>query len=613
MLFVAIQHGCGVFPMAQTMHPIRHTLVILLALSFLYTRSAPCAPAAETLARVQHLIETGRSDSARVILTELLVTDLDRDERVRALYYLSRAMNQLGSLGEEIKYLIMAREESPGTPLEDTITRDYAQLLLRTANYAECIAVTEQFRSRTDDSPLRSDILSITADAFYANGDYQRAFNLSGDIAETYPDTENGIQAILRQGLCLYQLSLIGGAIDRLETYLARYPEGRGTADALWYLGNCYDAVRSHRLAAVMFKRLTIEYPFYRGIVDVYYRLGENYLAVGQLADAEHAFGNFIANTDSTNVFYDEALLNLERINYRSGRYPDQIAMYEHFITRYPTSSLAPSILFDLARYYTAAGRRDEAIEKYSILFSNREYAAYADSAAFLMADLYASGGERNRAAAFLTTVATGFTDSVRVQKYILRVGEYYESWDDPENAIAWYDSACAIDASVDMSVRALMGVGRILRGHNRLMEAEQIYQRIITGYPEHSYKKDVYLGLSDIYYRAGNIEKASVSAENAVTFAEGEEKTQILLSVAELYEEIDRSHALRLYSIIFNDTQNSLRMKTEALMKFGDLAMRIGDRERASEAYATVIENGADSVSVRQAREKLISLIRGE
>ncbi len=596
-----------------TMSKIRYIPFVLVLAGMFFCRQAFCASPESMLERAQNLIETGRADSARVILDELLKSPLETEERVQALYYFSRVMNQIGSLGEEIKYLVMAREQSRGTSVEDLITRDYARLLIQTANYDECIAMTEEFRSRQEKSPIAEEIFTITADAFYRKNDFQRAFNIYQEISRTYPETPSGMDAMLSQGRCLYNLGLIGGAIEQLQQFLTDYPDNPGCPEALWLLGNCYDVLKDSPHAATAYQRLSINYPQYPRIMEVYFRLGQDFLASDQLIESENSFQNFIANTDSTDSLYDQALLNLERINFRNGSYPDQITMYEQFVTRHPASSLDPEILFDLAKYYVTAGKSEQAIEKYRVLMSNQQYLAYADSAALLTADLYVANGERDRAITFLTLLAAQAGIPERTQKYLLRVGSYYESWDEPESAIAWYDSAYFRKGDPDLSVLALLGIGRILKNLDRLLEAENVYKRIIAEFPGNSYRKEVFMSISDVYYQAGYVDKAASSAESAVSLADGEEKAKILLYIAGLYEELDEAHALQLYGIVFNNPLNTKPMKTEALFRYGDLAMRIGDREKATKAFAAVVENNVDSLSVSRAKEKLNSLMAGQ
>lgn len=583
-------------------------ILILVGASILTGPSA-CADEPPELDHVRDLIETGRPDSAVLILDDLLETNLSTTGRVHTLYLLSQAMNRLGRLGEEIKFLVMAREEAAETELNDRITRDYARLLLRTGNYDGCIAVSDPFRLRPPETPYRAEVLSLAADAYYQKQDYRRAFTVYNELTETYPADIPGRRSVARAGMCLHHLGLVGGAIELLNGYLNSDGDSADAADALWYLGLSYEQIDDHRLAAAAFKRLINEYPARGADLDIYYTLGTNLLEADQLNEAEHAFLNFLANADSSHAHFDEAQLNLERIGYRTGRYGSEIGMYESYIAKYPESSLNPSILFDLARYYTVVGNRAQAMEKYLILTSNERYAAHADSAYFLMAALYDRTGDRDRAIETLTGAAASFADTSRIQRYLLETARLTESWERYEAAIAWYDSVYIIPGETGLRVKGLMGIGHILKDRGRWLEAEKVYERIISEFPGHPYEKEVYLALSDIHYLAGNNEQAALAAEKAVKFADPVEKARILLYIAELYEEIDEQHALTLYSLAIDSMTGDPVMNHDALMKYGRLAMRIGQRQQAQQAFAAVIENSADSVTVRQAREYLSTL----
>ena len=263
-------------------------------------------------------------------------------------------------------------------------------------------------------------------------------------------------------------------------------------------------------------------------------------------------------------------------------------------------------MLFDLAKYYKTAGRTEEAFEKYRIIITNPLYAAYEDSAAFLMADTYSSIDKKNEAVDFLKNLAYETSDSLRAQKYLLKIGSLYEHWNIYETAISWYDSSFAMQISPDLSVQALMGIGGVFKKIDRWMDSGKTYERIILEYPDNPHIKDVYLALSDVYLLEGRLKIAALTAEKAVKYADSKEKIDILLYIADLYEEIDENHALQLYTIIFNNNRNSLSQISEALLKYGDIALRMGDSESAVKAYATVIINDADSVSISRAQEKL-------
>ena len=289
-----------------------------------------------------------------------------------------------------------------------------------------------------------------------------------------------------------------------------------------------------------------------------------------------------------------------------TGVYSSETEIYENFIIKYPDNPLSPIMLFRLASYYRLTENTDEALEKYSILMTNSLYSSYSDSAAFLIADTYSSIERRDEAITFLKQYAYLQSDTLKTQKYLLKIGSLYEKWELYETAISWYDSSFTLQASDELSVQALMGIGRIFKKLDRWIESGKTYERIIKLYPDISNIKGVYLALSDIFSLMGRTKDAALTAEKAVKHAREPEKTDILFYIANLYEGIDENHALQLYSNIFNNKRNTSSQMFKALLKYGDLALRTGDSESAVKAYATVINSGADSVTTHKAREKL-------
>ena len=581
-------------------------LFVLLLLIILFSCPVYALDHGQKLDKASEFIETGKPDSAAVLLYGLLDSIEDKNERVIALYYLSQAMGQLGRLEGEIQYIIMAREESQDADFADEVDLKYSQILFKTGNFDECIDVVDEFRLLYPDSPLLPDILYIAGDANLLKGEYRRAFNIFNEISENYWDSDVSVESIMKEGMCLFRLDLVGGAIERFELYLTKSQNGRNTAAALYFLGLCYESTNQTELAIKAQRRLTIDFPSYPKVMETHFKLGKNFLDRGQLYEAKNAFLNYLANTDKTDNNYDEALLHIERIAFRNGEYSSEVQLYENFITKYPESTLSPKMLFDLARYYRAAAKNDEAFEKYKILMTNPIYSAYSDSAAFLMADTYSSIDKRDDAVTFLKGLAYENSNSLRTQTFLLKIASFYEKWELYDTAISWYNSSFSLQVSENLSVQALLGIGRIFKKLDRWMESGKTYERIIKEYPDNLYVKDVYLALSNIYMLEGRLRDAALTAEKAVKYAEDIEKTDILLYIADLYEEIDENHALHLYSIIFNNDKSSPFQMSEALLKYGDLALRIGDRESAVKAYATIINNDADSVSVSKARNKL-------
>jgi len=584
------------------------TLLLILVCA---AASPAAADTAAVIDRAGELFETGRPDSAAVLLFDVLDAVDGGNEKVRALYYLAMSMERLGRLAEEISYLIMAREAGIDAPFADDVRYAYAKILLDTGNLDDCVGVVDEFRKLFESSPLMPDMLFLAGSASLQKGEFRRAFNAFNEISKNYPESAAAVESIMKEGVCLFHLDLINGAIERFEQYLVKSPNGRNTGDALYFAGLACDLGNQPGQAVQYFRRLVLEYPSYPDIMDVYYKLGVRLYQTGKYAEAENMFENYAFNASESDERRDEALLNLERIKFRTGVYASEADIGENFIVKYPESPLTPGLIFDLARYYRTMGKPDDAIEKYRILMNNPLYTAHTDSAAFLIADTLGAAGERDRAVSFLTATAHDRPATETSQKMYAKLGSLHEEWEQYNAAIAWYDSSLSVGVSREVSFQSLWGIGRIFKTLNRWYEASVTLERVIAEYPRHQALTEVYMALADIYFLQGRIRDSIAVAEKAAVRAKGTRKHEIFLFIAELYEEIDEKHALSLYSQIFKDEDNLPEHRTKALLQYGDLSMRTGDRLSALNAYARILSGDADSVAVRKARSR-ISRIEG-
>jgi len=577
--------------------------------TMLFVGIAAASDVEQKLDTASFLLETGKPDSAAVLLYDLVDTLAGNDSQVRALFYLAEASGQLGRFNEEYSYLKTACGLTPEAEFADKARFSYSRILLERGELDSCIAFTREFMELFNDSPLIPDVHYMTGIAYLRKGEYQRASNSFNEITKNHPDTSAGKEAVMKEGVCLYNLGLLAGSIQLFEKYLAETPAGRNTGEALYYLGYAYERVDRPGLSANAFLRLTMEFPSFPKILAAYYSLGKNLFESGRFIEAENAFLNYIANSVQADHNHDESLYYLERIKFKTGEYYSETQIAENFIIKYPDSPRSPVLLFDLARYHRMAGRRSKAVEHYRILLNNPLYSAYADSAAYLLADTYVTFGNKDRASSFLLDRARNNMNTTTAQSMFLKLGSLYEEWELHEAAIAWYDSSLAVDLSPEMSVQGLSGIGRSFIQVNRLVDAEKTYKRIIDEYPENDYLLDVNRALADLYFQQGRINESIHAAENALKYADNIQKTEILYYVAGLYEEVDEDHAFQLYTLIFNNTQNSMEQRSKALLKYADMADRKGDRIAAVNAYTKIINEVPDSISVNKARQKLSSI----
>ena len=356
----------------------------------------------QVLQQASYYLETGKPDSAAVLLYDIVDSLTVSPDREKGLYYLATACEQLGRTDEAETYLSELSESSSTDEIVLLARYSYARILFDSGDYEKAVDIA---RACIDASPAFSEqpgVRFLLGNAYLARSEYQRAFNIFSDIRENYPDRDVAKEAIVKEGICLYQLTLYSGAIERLEEYIRTVPGGSNMDEALYFAGRTYQEIDQPDYAARMYQRLTYSYPSYTYIMDAYFRLGSMLYRTGEFVDSENAFINYIENTGNGAPNRDEALYYLERIKFRTGVYATETDIAEHFAIKYPASPRTPDLLFDLAIYYRLDRKPERAIDKYRILLTDSLYVTLADSAAVQLARTYIETGSFVDAETFL-------------------------------------------------------------------------------------------------------------------------------------------------------------------------------------------------------------------
>ncbi|MHB9028493.1 MAG: tetratricopeptide repeat protein [Candidatus Latescibacterota bacterium] len=565
----------------------------------------------ETIDTAVLALQTGKPDSAAALLYDVVDGVVNRQEQVRAMFYLAQALGKLGRTDEKIQYLTRAAEIDSSAAYADDVQLAYAETLLEAGNINGSISITQQFLQSYPGSPLMPEMLYLVGNAHLAGSEWLKAFNAFSEIIKSYPDTPAAREAVLKEGVCLYRLQLISGAIDRLEKYLGDAHKGTAGDEALYYLGLSYEDAGRFEHAARSFRKLVLNYPSYSGIIDAYYRLGKSLFEAGMFDESENAFHNYIENAPKTAISHDQALFYLERISFHKGRYSSENEIAENFVSKYPASRLAPKLLLDLARLYRLSDEPERANEKYETILSRHARSEYADSALFYHADTYVAMNRPDQAVAFLSEHAHMRRNPVRAQASYLKLGMLGEEMQLPDAAMAWYDSAVTVGASPNLTVRALLGVARCYHDVNRWLDASRTYERILRVYPNTPHRADAHYSLAGVYYLMGRVTDAVQTAKEGIRFAKGKRKTDLLVFLADVYEYQDVDQSIRYYQDIWSDIGNSMETRAEALLKIGDISMRKGDRKSAAEAYARIV-NGATNSPYREKALKKLGEISG-
>jgi TolA-binding protein len=166
------------------------------------------------------------------------------------------------------------------------------RLLARTLVIPAMVAVslTAAHAEGVDYSQTATEVLSQTADMLTMKGDWTAAYPVLEELVKRFGELKDAGAIARLEGL-YYNLAIAAKfsnqnekAITALEQYLARYPKGRKSKEAMDLLGDAYFEQESYEMAAEVWERLrsTFKMPPVEGVV---------YL--GKIADAKVKSGDW--------------------------------------------------------------------------------------------------------------------------------------------------------------------------------------------------------------------------------------------------------------------------------------------------------------------------------
>lgn len=148
------------------------------------------------------------------------------------------------------------------------------------------------------------------AKSFYEDKDYPRAIDEFGKLSRQFPNSQMAAEAQFYMGRCFEAQNDIGKAAEAFRTLVDRYPYSPRVTDAIEHEFELAEAmlegkktkflgmaiIPAQDTAAELYKHIVKSAPYGPHGVMAQYRLGEAYLALGNLEEADRAFQAVLDN-----------------------------------------------------------------------------------------------------------------------------------------------------------------------------------------------------------------------------------------------------------------------------------------------------------------------------
>lgn len=197
--------------------------------------------------------------------------------------------------------------------------------------------------------------------SFYEDGDIHRALDEFKKLTTAFPNTPMAAEGQFYQGVCFEKIGDIGKASEAFSTLVDRYPYSPRVSDAVEHEYELAEAMLDGKktkflgmaimpaqdTAANLYKHIVKSAPYGPYGVKAQYRLGDAYLALGDLEEAEKAF-QAVVDEYPTSELAEKARYQIARVSYRASQQQEYhmsqtdeaLRKYEGFKEAEPDSQL---------------------------------------------------------------------------------------------------------------------------------------------------------------------------------------------------------------------------------------------------------------------------------
>ena len=303
--------------------------------------------------------------------------------------------------------------------------------------------VTEEDRKFAEAADVYAEILPGDKDIitviykngqfFYDYGDYDEATKRFGLIVEKYPDDPNAGAAGDRLLECLAEAK----DYSNIETWARRLKSAKAFAskddqkrlDTLIFgaLNKQAEALAKEKPgeAAVMFERVSKEFPNQEGAAVALYNAGAAYEQAGKLQAAVNAYEG-VAERFSKSPRAPESLFVAAKLDESIGDYSGAAGLYEQVAKNYPTWNKHAEATRNAGILRQTLGQYDRAAAHFSAYEQQHKGTAEAGDIAFARASMYEDKGDAKQSAKAFGDFAAAYPKDDRAVESLMKQGRAY-------------------------------------------------------------------------------------------------------------------------------------------------------------------------------------------
>lgn len=510
------------------------------------------------------LYHAGKYPEAMAAVEAFLKASPESPYRVGMEYLRANCLQQQKRYDEALIVYQEIREHHPDTEFALRAAYKIAWAHYLTGDSTAAKSGVTAFLQTHKDSVLVGDAAFLLGTILVAEGNYEDAYQEFRLVAEKYPNSEFGVEALYKSGECLAQLGLTDKAAEIFEEFAKRYPANplteqamlrAGDAEfkdddfakaitkykeildnpidfeveqtALYRLAITYHNMKDFKASAAAFRTLLERFLDGPHTAEAHFRIAEYLLR--EKGDALKALEEYQAALDAgpEGAFAGRALRGLALARYERKDYDMAAELFLRLMQESPDVPLNEET-------YAWAGQRfldqetwDKAAQAFEALLERVPGYPYHAQVRFKIAECAERTGKPKNAIALYQAVIDAAPKSTKAVEAKYRMARLYEAQNQHEKAFALYQAASQANNG-DVAARATFHVGELLEAREEFSQAARTYMRvaILFLHPELSPKALWRAG--QCFEKAGGAEQAKKAYQEIVSdYPETEDAAQ--------------------------------------------------------------------------------------
>jgi len=305
----------------------------------------------------------------------------------------------------------------------------------------------------------------------------------------------------------------------------------------------------------------------------------------------------------------DDALLELARMDFRSGDDARTIERFGEFLERFPDNDLAPLALYGRAQAYVRSGEHERGQRDYAQLVRLYPDDELADDALYLVAHAYFEIGRYAEALPEFDRLLADYPDSGYYDYARLRIADCRYGLGEYDRAYILYSNLAAESRITEVVDDAVYGVELAAWRRGRYPDVAAATEAYLAHRPQSYLAPELTLMLARHRRDSGDIEGAIGFYGSILSdYGESPEVTGATRELARCYRktgELDEALAL-LLEALSDVTSDSVRAGLH--FEIAQIARELGDYDRAILHYSSVVNGYPGSSSYVPALYELAS-----